>query len=203
MLAFQARSKTKERPPARCSQKSHRLSGSPNRKLPKPLANSNTSRSRMATLTARAFTTGSLRYLAATCGYLTGPRHNIYLEDLPEQRLSTLTGGLCQEEVGSLGQPCYNAPQAGGRSMRYSSPLDEYPRVVWSCTLSCSELYLSPPKTVPIGPFGSQGQFPTYVRLFLRAGFLGLVKKRSARLVLKALFLGSRAGRAIRAVCQH
>ncbi len=151
MLAFQAKSKTKERPPVRCSQKSHRLSGSPNRKLPRPLANSNTSRSRMATLTARAFIIGSVRYPAATCGYLTCPRHNIYSEDLSEQRLSTLTSGLCQEEVGSLGQPRYNTPQARGLIDEVLLASREYPRVVWSRTLSYSELYLSPPKTVLIG----------------------------------------------------
>lgn len=173
MLAFQARSKTKERPPARCSQKSHRLSGSPNRKLPRPLANSNTSRSRMATLTARAFIIGSLRYPAATCGYLTRPRHNIYSEDSSEQRLSTLTSGLCQEEVGSLGQPRYNTPQASGLIDEVLPASREYPRVVWSCTLSCSELYLSPLKTVPIGPFCSEGRFSAYLRPFPRPVFSG------------------------------
>src|SRR5919107_2171006 len=55
MPTFQARSTTRARPPMRCSQKSHRPSASPTRKLPNPLVSSDISRSRMATLTARAF----------------------------------------------------------------------------------------------------------------------------------------------------
>jgi len=38
---------------------------------------------------------------------------------------------------------------------------------------------------------------------FLGPVLLKLVKKRPTRLVLKALLLGSRAGRAFRAVCKH
>src|SRR5918994_1721980 len=60
MPTFQARSTTRARPPMRCSQKSHRPSASPTRKLPNPLVSSNISRSRMATLTARAFMVISL-----------------------------------------------------------------------------------------------------------------------------------------------
>src|SRR3712207_7302277 len=60
MPAFQIRSTTRARPPARCNQKSQRPPGAPTRKLPRPVASSNANRSRMATLTARAFMAGLL-----------------------------------------------------------------------------------------------------------------------------------------------
>src|SRR5919199_1708167 len=97
MIAFQARSMTRARPPARCSQKIHRPPGSPDRKLPTPLANSNANRNRIATLTARAFIEGSLRYLAVKEGTHNVPQQGL-LQDTSEQRLDTLTSDLCQEE---------------------------------------------------------------------------------------------------------
>jgi len=70
--------------------------------------------------------------------------------------------------------------------------------------ISPTEICHLPPKSGPIGPFGPQGQFSADLGPLLRAGFARVGKKRPARLVLiKALFLGSRAGRAFRVAFRH